>query len=103
MVSFIKLYVQMYVQNNELGKLWNRAVCTNVHTILGAIYIIGNRVYVNCMCNREIDDITLNSWFYQLYHKCDISFPLCSFSFLQKKNLPFLQRGQKIWILLSET
>ena len=35
--------------------------------ILGAIYIIGNRVYVNCMCNREIDDITLNSWFYALF------------------------------------
>lgn len=62
--------------------------------ILGAIYIIGNGVYVNCMCNREIDDITLNSWFYQLYHGCDISFSLCSFSFLQRtKNMDIIIRN----------
>lgn len=63
--------------------------------ILGAIYIIGNRVYVNCMCNREIDDITLNSWFYQLYHKCDIQFSLMLFFFFTKEKPSIFAKEDK--------
>ena len=63
--------------------------------ILGAIYIIGNRVYVNCMCNHEKHVPIQNSWFYQLPHESGDSFPLCSFSFLQKKNFHFWKYERK--------
>ena len=67
--------------------------------ILGAIYIIGNRVYVNCMCNHEKHDTHYKTVGFTNYpsRKWGSVFPYALFLFYKRKTSIFENmKGKKV-------